>query len=152
MVLDLFSRRVVGWSLQASLNRVLVVNALQSALGQRHRAPGLLHHSDRGSQYASGEFQAVLSQQGIVCSMSHRGNCCDNAPVESFFGTLKQELVHRQRFATREAARREVFEYIEVWYNRQRRHSSLGYVSPAEFEGKVLAEATRAGDSSSTCA
>ena len=152
MVLDLFSRRVVGWSLQASLNRVLVVNALQSALGQRHPAPGLLHHSDRGSQYVSGEFQAVLSQQGIVCSMSRRGNCFDNAPVESFFGTLKQELVHRRRFATREAARREVFEYIEVWYNRQRRHSSLGYVRPAEFERKAVAEATRAGALSSTCA
>jgi transposase InsO family protein len=141
VVLDLFSRRVVGWSLQASLNRALVVNALQSALGQRHPGPGLLHHSDRGSQYASGEFQAVLSQQGIVCSMSRRGNCWDNAPVESFFGTLKQELVNRRRFATREAARKEVFEYIEVWYNRQRRHSSLGYVSPAEFEQRALAGA-----------
>jgi transposase InsO family protein len=152
VVLDLFSRRVVGWSMQASLDRALVVNALQSALCQRHPQAGLLHHSDRGSQYASGEFQAVLSQQGIACSMSRRGNCWGNAPVESFFGTLKQELVHRCRFATREAARREVFEYIEVWYNRQRRHSSLGYVSPAEFERRALVEATRAGDLSSTCA
>ena len=152
VVLDLFSRRVVGWSMQASMDRSPVVNALQSALCQRHPQAGLLHHSDRGSQYASGDFQAVLSQQGIACSMSRRGNCWDNAPVESFFGTLKQELVHRCRFATREAARREVFEYIEVWYNRQRRHSSLGYVSPAEFERRALVEATRAGDLSSTSA
>jgi transposase InsO family protein len=139
VVLDLFSRRVVGWSVQASLNRALVVNALRSALCQRHPGPGLLHHSDRGSQYASGEFQAVLSQQSILCSMSRRGNCWDNAPVESFFGTLKQELVNRFQFATRAAARKEVFEYIEAWYNRQRRHSSLGYVSPAEFERRALA-------------
>ena len=152
VVLDLFSRRVVGWSVQARLDRALVVNALRSALCQRHSRAGLLHHSDRGSQYASGDFQAVLSRQGIACSMSRRGNCWDNAPVESFFGTLKQELVNRCRFATREVARREVFEYIEVWYNRQRRHSSLGYVSPAEFERKVLVEATRAGDLSSTSA
>ncbi len=124
VVLDLFSRRVVGWSLQASLNRALVVNALRSALYQRHPRVGLLHHSDRGSQYASGDFQAVLSEQGIACSMSRRGNCWDNAPVESFFGTLKQELVNRSPFATRAAARKDVFEYIEVWYNRQRRHSS----------------------------
>ena len=152
VVLDLFSRRVVGWSMQASRDRALVVNALRSTLCQRHPAPGLLHHSDRGSQYASGDFQALLSEQDILCSMSRRGNCWDNAPVESFFGTLKQELVNRRRFSTREAARNEVFEYIEVWYNRQRRHSSLGYLSPAEFERKALAEATRAGSLSSTCA
>jgi transposase InsO family protein len=152
VVLDLFSRRVVGWSMQASMDRSLVVNALQSALCQRRPEAGLLHHSDRGSQYASADFQSRLSERGILCSMSRRGNCFDNAVVESFFGTLKQELVHRCRFATREAARREVFEYIEVWYNRQRRHSSLGYVSPAEFERRALAEATRAGSLSSTCA
>jgi len=152
VVLDLFSRRVVGWSLQASLDRSLVINALRMALGQRCPATGLVHHSDRGSQYASADFQTRLSERGIRCSMSRHGNCWDNAPVESFFGTLKQELVHRCRFATREAARREVFEYIEVWYNRQRRHSSLGYVSPAEFERKALVEATRAGDLSSTSA
>ena len=108
------------------------------ALGQRCPATGLVHHSDRGSQYASADFRAALDERGILCSMSRHGNCWDNAPVESFFGTLKQELVHRRRFATREAARREVFEYIEVWYNRQRRHSSLGYVSPAEFERRAL--------------
>jgi transposase InsO family protein len=101
VVLDLFSRRVVGWSLQTRLDRSLVVNTLQAALGQRRPKAGLLHHSDRGSQYASLEFQAMLSEQDILCSMSRRGNCWDNAPVESFFGTLKQELVHHRRFATR---------------------------------------------------
>jgi transposase InsO family protein len=153
VVLDLFSRRVVGWSMQVSMGRCLVVDALKTALCPRRPAPGLLHHSDRGSQYASGAFQQALETAGIGCSMSGRGNCWDNAPVESFFGTLKQELVNRRRFATREAARREVFEYIEVWYNRQRRHSSLGYVSPVEFERRaLLAGATRATDLSSACA
>ena len=152
VVVDLFSRRIVGWSMQASLDRWLVVNALKTALCQRRPGADLLHHSDRGVQYASRDFQAVLHEHGLRCSMSRRGNCWDNAPVESFFGTLKQELVNRCRFATREVARREVFSYIEVWYNRQRRHSSLGYVSPAEFERKALVEATRAGDLSSTSA
>ena len=152
VVLDLFSRRVVGWCMQASLDRSLVVNALQAAVCQRRPEAGLLHHSDQGSQYASGDFQALLCQKRIVCSMSRKGNCWDNAPVESFFGTLKQELVHRRRFATREAARREVFEYIEVWYNRQRRHSSLDYLSPAEFERRALTGTTKAGTLSSACA
>ena len=157
VVLDLFSRRVVGWCMQARLDQSLVVNALQSALCQRRPGigVGLLHHSDRGSQYASGDFQALLSEQDILCSMSRKGNCWDNAPVESFFGTLKQELVNRRRFSTRDAARNEVFEYIEVWYNRQRRHSSLGYLSPAEFERQALAGATgtaRSGDLSSASA
>ena len=137
VVLDLFSRRIVGWSMQPRLDRSLVLKALQSALGHRRPEAGLVHHSDRGSQYASSDFQQMLCQQGIACSMSRRGNCWDNAPVESFFGTLKQELVNRCRFPTREAARQEVFAYIEVWYNRQRRHSSLGYVSPAEFERRA---------------
>ena len=136
VVLDLFSRRIVGWSMQPSLGKELVLEALSMALCQRRPAPGagLLHHSDRGSQYASGAFQQALSRAGIACSMSRRGNCYDNAVVESFFGTLKVELVHRCRFATRHEARREVFEYIEVWYNRKRRHSSLGYLSPEQFE------------------
>jgi transposase InsO family protein len=142
VVLDLFSRRVVGWCMQANLERSLVSNALEAALLQRRpQATGndsLLHHSDRGSQYASHEFQEQLDAAGIVCSMSRRGNCWDNAPVESFFGTLKQELVNRHHFPTRERARKEVFEYIEVWYNRQRRHSSIGYVSPEEFERRAL--------------
>jgi transposase InsO family protein len=152
VVLDLFSRRVVGWSMQASLSRCLVVDALKTALCQRRPAPGLVHHSDRGSQYASEAFQQALETAGIGCSMSRRGNCWDNAPVESFFGTLKQELVNRCRFATREAARREVFEYIEVWYNRQRRHSSLGYVSPAAFERRALTGATGSATLSSASA
>ena len=152
VVLDLFSRRVVGWSMQASMDRSLVVNALESALCQRHPQAGLLHHSDRGSQYASSDFQARLLQQGIACSMSRRGNCWDNAPVESFFGTLKQELVNRCRFATRLQARQEVFEYIEVWYNRQRRHSSLGHVSPVAFEQRAQAGAAGARGLSSTSA
>ena len=138
VVLDLFSRRVVGWCMQASLERSLVLDALQSALGQRPPQAGLIHHSDRGSQYASADFQAALEAAEIACSMSRRGNCYDNATVESFFGTLKQELANRCHFATRQQARQEVFEYIEVWYNRQRRHSSLGYVSPVEFERRAL--------------
>ena len=138
VVLDLFSRRIVGWSMKPSLDRSLVVNALQAALCQRRPSLGLMHHSDRGGQYASCDFQAMLSEKGIACSMSRKGNCWDNALVESFFGTLKQELVNRCRFPTREAARQEVFSYIEVWYNRQRRHSSLGYVSPEEFERRAL--------------
>jgi putative transposase len=134
VVLDLFSRRIVGWSMQASLHKQLVIDALTMALRLRRPDPGLLHHSDRGSQYASADFQEALGDAGIVCSMSRKGNCWDNAVVESFFGTLKVELVHRCRFATRQQARQEVFEYIEVWYNRSRRHSTLGYLSPAQFE------------------
>ena len=134
VVMDLFSRRIIGWSMQASLHKQLVLDAFSMALGLRHPAAGLVHHSDRGSQYASEAFQEALGAAGIVCSMSRRGNCWDNAVVESFFGTLKVELVHRRRFATRQQARLEVFEFIEVWYNRCRRHSSLGYISPVEFE------------------
>lgn len=144
VVLDLFSRRVVGWSMQASLERSIVLNALGAALQQRTAEKGILHHSDRGSQYASADFQQALCEQSITCSMSRKGNCWDNAPVESFFGTLKQELVHRHHFVTREAARQEIFNYIEIWYNRKRRHSSLGYISPAEFEEKAQTTATPA--------
>jgi len=151
-VLDLFSRRVVGWCMQARLDQSLVVNALQAALGHRHPEPALLHHSDRGSQYASAGFQARLEASGIVCSMSRRGNCWDNAPVESFFGTLKQELINRCRFVTRQQARQQVFEYIEAWYNRQRRHSSLGYISPVEFERRALPALSGAGTLSSASA
>jgi putative transposase len=137
VVLDLFSRRVVGWCMQPSMDRSLVLNALEMALRQRQPGVGLLHHSDRGSQYASGDFQVRLESAGISCSMSRRGNCWDNAPVESFFGTLKQELVHRCDFVTRAAARSKLFEWMEVWYNRARRHSSLGYISPVEFERRA---------------
>jgi transposase InsO family protein len=153
VILDLFSRRIVGWSMQASLHKELVLDALSMALCQRRPGLGLLHPSDRGSQYASTAFQDKLGAAGIVCSMSRRGNCYDNAAVESFFGTLKQELANRRHFATRQQARQEVFEYIEVWYNRQRRHSSLGYVSPVEFERQALPPAlTGAGSLSSVSA
>jgi putative transposase len=132
-VMDLASRRIVGWSMQTSLARHLPLQALQMALEQRHPAPGLVHHSDRGSQYASHDYQALLAQHGLLCSMSRRGDPYDNAAQESFFARLKGELPQR-RWPTRSQARREVFEYIEVFYNRKRLHSSLGYLSPADFE------------------
>src|SRR5919198_1323170 len=111
----------------------LTLRALDMALPKRRPLPGLIHHSDRGSQYAAGAYQQRLSAHGIRCSMSRKGNCWDNAPMESFFGTLKVELVHRRRYATRVQARHDVFEFIEVFYNRQRRHSALGYRCPAEW-------------------
>lgn len=133
-VLDLCSRRLVGWSMQDSLDRSLVIDALDAALGLRRPGAGLVCHSDRGSQYASDDYQKRLRAAGAVCSMSRKGNCYDNAPMESFFASLKRELVHRCVFATKEEARRAVFWWIEVWYNRQRRHSALGYLSPEQFE------------------
>lgn len=140
VVLDLFSRRVVGWSMACDLRAKLVLDALKAALLQRAPDAGLLFHSDRGSQYASEEFQRALSSAGIECSMSRRGNCWDNAVAESFFATLKKELVHRNRWPTRQAARTAIFEYLEVFYNRQRRHSSLQYLSPEQYERQALAE------------
>jgi len=134
VVLDLFSRRVVGWSMRKALARELVLSALEMALYGRSPGAGLLHHSDRGSQYASGDYQRALRQRGIVCSMSRKGDCWDNAVVESFFATLKRELVDGRCFRTRAEAIRAIFEYIEVFYNRQRRHSYLGYMSPEQFE------------------
>jgi len=134
VVLDLFSWRVIGWAMQPTLERGLVLNALEMALAVRQRTTTLVHHSDRGSQYASGDDQARLAVNGIQCSMSRRGDCFDNAPVESFFSTLKRELVYQQQFVTRQDARRAIFEYVEVFYNRKRRHSALGYLSPRKFE------------------
>lgn len=134
VVMDLFSRRIVGFSTQKTMERQLVIDALKVALGRRRPGAGLLHHSDRGSQYASGAFQALLSGAGIVCSMSRKGNCWDNAPLESFFATLKNELVYHQRYDTRAEARSDIFRYIESWYNSKRLHSSLDYLSPAEYE------------------
>jgi transposase InsO family protein len=134
VVLDLYSRRVVGWSLQDTLDRSLVLNALQGALLQRKPGAGLICHSDRGSQYASGDYQELLTKAEAICSMSRKGNCYDNAPIESFFASMKRELVHRRSFATHEEARSAVFEWIAVWYNRKRRHSTLGYLSPEQFE------------------
>jgi transposase InsO family protein len=134
VVLDLFSRRVIGWAMRETLERELAVAALSGALAVRDPRPGLLCHSDRGSQYASGDYQDALAAAGAICSMSRTGNCWDNAPIESFFASLKCELVHRRRFATRQEARTAIFEWIEAWYNRKRRHSALGYLSPEEFE------------------
>ena len=138
VVMDLFSRKVVGWSMSERIDRHLVLNALDMALKGRQPPQGLLHHSDRGSQYASTDYQQALAARGIQCSMSRKGNCWDNAVVESFFSSLKQELVYTTDFATHEQARLALFEYIEVFYNRQRRHSSLGYVSPVDFELAAL--------------
>ena len=134
VVLDLYSRAVIGWAMGSRLTASLATEALTMALWRRKPSTELLHHSDRGVQYASGDYQRLLGKHGIACSMSRKGNCWDNACVESFFGTLKKELVHHRRYATREEAKQEIFEYIEVFYNRQRRHSTLGYRSPAEFE------------------
>lgn len=134
VILDLCSRGIVGWAMSERITRRLTLDALGMALGHRRPPQGLLHHSDRGSQYASGDYQTALVRQGIVCSMSRRGDCWDNAVAESFFATLKVELVHDALWPTRAAARVAVFEYIEVFYNRQRRHSSLGFLSPLAFE------------------
>jgi transposase InsO family protein len=134
VVLDLYSRAVIGWAMGPYLTTQLATGALKMAL--RHRTPerGLLHHSDRGVQYAARDYQRLLEEHGIACSMSRKGNCWDNACVESFFSTLKVEHVYHQRYATREQAKHDVFRWIELIYNRQRRHSTLGYRSPAEFE------------------
>jgi putative transposase len=135
VVIDLFSRKVVGWSMRPDMHRSLVIDALEMGVYQRRPQPGgLIFHSDRGSQYASEHYQRLLARHGITCSMSRRADCWDNAPMESFFASLKKELVHDADFATRAQARAEIVEYIEVFYNTQRRHSSLGHVSPAEYE------------------
>ena len=138
VVLDLCSRRVVGWAASTALDRALVQTALDRALAIRQPATGLLHHSDRGSQYASGNYQARLAARGIVCSMSRKGDCWDNAVVESFFATLKRELVHRARWSTQGALTRALADYIDGWYNRERRHSTLGYLSPIAYEQQLI--------------
>jgi putative transposase len=134
VVLDLASRRVIGWAMRHTLERGLTLEALRMALAQRQPGHGVLQHSDRGSQYACREYQALLAAAGMTCSMSRKGDCYDNAVVESFFATLKTELVADATWATREVARTALFEYIETWYNRARRHSSLGYRSPVQYE------------------
>jgi putative transposase len=139
-ILDLYSRKVVGWSLQPYLDRRLVLAALDMAIDARRPAPGMLvHHSDRGVQYACHEYRQALADAEIGVSMSRKGNCWDNAPVESFFSTLKQELVYRTTFADHDAARAALFQYIEAFYNQRRLHSSLGYLSPAEYERRTAA-------------
>ena len=133
-VIDLFTRKVVGWSMSERIDSRLVVDALEMAVSRELPDAGLVAHSDRGVQYASEHYQGVLTQHDIECSMSRRANCWDNAPAESFFATLKKELVHHEVYETRAAARVSLFDYIEVFYNRERRHSALGYVSPLAFE------------------
>ena len=135
-VLDQVSRRLVGWAMSDSLDTNLPLAALRMALQQRRPPPGLIHHSDRGCQYASADYSRVLRQHGVVASMSRRANCYDNATMEAFWSTLKNELVHRRRFANRTEARTALFDYIEAFYNRSRRHSALGYLSPLDFESR----------------
>jgi putative transposase len=134
IVLDLASRRVIGWAMRHTLEGALTRDALLMALTGRQPGPGTLYHSDRGSQYAAGDYQDILTAHAMHCSMSRAGDCWDNAVAESFFATLKRELADGADWTTRDEARTAVFEYIEVWYNQHRRHSSLGYVSPAAFE------------------
>ena len=134
VVIDLFSRSVVGWAMDKRMTRQLVIDALTMAVQRRRPPSGVIFHSDRGSQYASADFQSMLAKHGMRCSMSRKGDCWDNAPVESFFGSLKQELVFHQKYPTRFHARQSIFEYIERFYNRRRLHSTLGYKSPANFE------------------
>jgi putative transposase len=134
VVMDLYSRRIIGWSMDRWISRHLVIDALTMAIDQRQPGGDLIHHSDRGSQYTSDDFRDELKKHGIQCSMSGRGNCYDNAVVESFFGVLKRERVNRVRYRNREEARADIFEYIECFYNRKRRHGYLGNISPAAFE------------------
>jgi len=136
VILDLFSRRVVGWAISERLERGIALDALTMALRNRRPPHGLLHHSDRGSQYASHEYRQLLAANGMRSSMSRRGNCWDNAVAESFFATLKLELVYQTQWRTRADAHSAVFEYIELFYNRRRRHSALGYLSPEQFENR----------------
>jgi putative transposase len=133
-VMDRYSRRIVGWAMDQNIDTELVLAAWEMARTQRQPAPDLVFHSDRGCQYASGDFRQALARSQTQPSMSRRGNCYDNAAMEAFWSTLKLELVYRQGFATRQQARTAIFEYIEIFYNRQRRHSALGYATPAAFE------------------
>lgn len=133
-IVDLYSRMVVGWSMGNRINVQLTLDALKQAIGRRHPQPGLIHHSDRGRQYAAGDYQDMLKDNKMVCSMSRKGDCWDNAPMESFFATLKTELIYREQLETQEEVKTRVFEYIEMFYNRERRHSSLGFKNPVDFE------------------
>ena len=136
VILDLFTRKVVGWAMRDHLRAELTIAALTMAIQRRRPTAGLIHHSDRGSQYAAGDYRDILQAAAIVPSMSRKGNCWDNAPMESFFGTLKTELVHHTQYPNRDAARRDLFAYIEGYYNRQRRHSAIGYITPERAEAK----------------
>lgn len=134
VIMDVFCRKIIGWSMKARLTQDLVIDAFKQAVIKRVVISGIIHHSDQGSQYAGTEYQKILNEHGIMPSMSRKGNCYDNAHVESFFHTLKTELIYGQRYRTRQEAMLSIFEYIEVFYNRKRRHSALGYKSPVEFE------------------
>ena len=133
-IMDLHSRKIVGWAMSNRLKESLVIKALNMALLGRKTSGGLLLHSDRGSQYASDNFQRLLNNHGILCSMSRKGDCWDNAAMESFFHTLKTECVYHERYQTREEAKISIFDFIEVFYNRQRKHSTLGYKTPEQYE------------------
>jgi transposase InsO family protein len=137
IVLDLFSRKIVGWAMSTAVTQTLALVALRMAFLARKPKPGLVHHSDRGGQYLSAAYQHLLDEHGAICSMSRPGNCLDNAVVESFFHTLKTELVYQQHYRTREEARLAIFEYVESFYNRTRLHSTLDYRSPEEYEKRV---------------
>lgn len=134
IIMDLFSRRIVGWSMSNRMQEALVIDALKMALFRRKVKSSLLLHSDRGSQYASDNFQKILRENNIICSMSRKGDCWDNAAMESFFHSLKAECIHHERFQTRNEAKKTIFDYIEVFYNQVRRHSFLNYLSPSEHE------------------
>jgi putative transposase len=136
-VIDLFSRRVVGWSMQTEMTAQLVTDALVMAIWRRGKPDALLHHSDRGSQYTSEQFQRLMADHGVVCSMSRSGNVWDNAAMESFFSSLKTERTARKIYRTRNEAKADVFDYIERFYNPKRRHSTIGYLSPMEFEQRA---------------
>jgi putative transposase len=133
-VLDLFSRRIVGWAIASHMREKLIGDALQMAFGRRQPEAGLLHHSDRGSQYASCDYQNALKKMGVVVSMSRKGNCWDNAVMERFFGSLKSERTDQMNYLTREEAKADIINYIEMFYNSQRLHSTLGYLTPLQFE------------------
>jgi putative transposase len=135
-VIDLYSRAVIGWSIQPTMNRELVRDALMMALWRRGFPRGVLCHSDRGSQYCSDDYQKMLKTYGLICSMSRKGNCWDNAVAESFFHSIKTEMIYTERYATRTIAKQSVFQYIEVYYNRVRRHSAIGSIAPAVFESQ----------------
>jgi transposase InsO family protein len=136
-VMDLYSRRIVGWAMAEHLRAELPLAALQMAIAAKRPGAGLIHHSDRGVQYASADYRKLIQSAGFRASMSRKGNCYDNAPMESFFHTLKTELVHHTLYATRQEAARDIFAYIEGFYNRTRRHSAIGYISPIEMELKA---------------
>jgi len=135
-VIDLYSRAVIGWSIQSTMTRELVCNALMMALWRREFPRDVLCHSDRGSQYCSEDYQKMLKRHGLICSMSRKGNCWDNAVAESFFHSIKTEMIYSERYATREIAKQSIFQYIEVYYNRIRRHSSIGSMAPMVFENQ----------------